>query len=1038
MIRLRNYRSQTALKHIAISLLFLGALLGLRTFWHALHATPEPLLAVGGVLDLTGRDLERSRPISLDGEWEFYPGAFVPSGAASASPRLLHVPGDWSSGWPEEKHSSLGYGTYRLRILIDRPMEQPYTFWVQKIEASSALVINGRTEASFGRLAETEEGYSPRMVSYTASYPAADVREIELLVRSANFDNPKSGGMIRSIKFGSQAAIDSMRWYSIGFQLVTFVVLLLHGLYAGILYAFKPQDKTLLIFCLLLLAGSLTVVTDHDNLLMLWLPLNYTWTLKVRILAYMWFSFLVLLLFRKFAYKEAGSPLFTAYTAAFVLYTAFVLAVPVTIVHVSAHFKVFTFFYLFPLVWFFLLIVGLIVRNHRDAVFLLFAAASLATNVIWGVILYKEGGENVYYPLDILAAIVSFSAYWFKRYFRNAEENAKLNEQLRASDRLKDQFLANTSHELRTPLHGIMNIAEMVAFKEKEAMNAKSFKDMELLITISRRMSHMLDDLLDVAKLQEKRITLHKEPLRIQSVAAGVLDMLAYMTEGKAVRLKLDIAESMPAVWADEKRLVQILFNLLHNALKYTEAGTIAISAEARGGNAVIQVSDTGAGMDERTRARIFLPYEQGLNTGGGIGLGLSICKQLVELHGGELEAFSEPGKGSVFQFVLPLANDVPVRHLSERLRDTDRSLDDRDPWIAADAPEEAWSVVQTAAPAFAGKPMNILAVDDDPVNLKVLASILSAEPYNVRLAGSAFEALDLLGSVQWDLLVVDVMMPGMSGYELTRKVRERFSLSELPVLLLTARSQQADIYTGFLAGANDYVTKPVDSMELKYRIWSLTTLKQSVHERLRMEAAYLQAQIHPHFLFNTLNSIMALSDIDSEKMRKLGSAFSSYLRISFDFLNTGELVELSHELELVRAYLYIEKERFEDRLSVQWDLDPDIRLHLPPLTVQPLVENAVRHGLLSRMKGVTVHIRITRQDDSVLVQVQDDGSGIEPEKVRQLLQPSFKDKGGIGLTNTNRRLTQLYGKGLSIESALGEGTTVSFIIPDLDDTERL
>lgn len=342
----------------------------------------------------------------------------------------------------------------------------------------------------------------------------------------------------------------------------------------------------------------------------------------------------------------------------------------------------------------------------------------------------------------------------------------------------------------------------------------------------------------------------------------------------------------------------------------------------------------------------------------------------------------------------------------------------------------DAGNELQSVLPSSDGK-INILAVDDDPVNLKVLVSILSLEEYNIRTTVSVQEALDLLVAQRWDLLIADVMMPHMSGYELTQKVREHFSISELPVLLLTARSQPADIYAGFVSGANDYVTKPVDAVELKYRVRSLTTLKKSVDERLRMEAAYLQAQIHPHFLFNTLNSIMALSDIDTEKMLNLGEAFSSYLRISFDFLNSGELVALSHELELVRAYLYIEKARFEERLSVEWDLDPGIEeLMLPPLTIQPLVENAVRHGIFNKLKGGTIYIRIVRQNGYTLVEVRDDGKGLEEAEVRQLLDQPIRRNGGIGLSNTNRRLMQMYGKGLSIYSQPDKGTTVSFIIP--------
>lgn len=209
-----------------------------------------------------------------------------------------------------------------------------------------------------------------------------------------------------------------------------------------------------------------------------------------------------------------------------------------------------------------------------------------------------------------------------------------------------------------------MNIAQTVVTKERAKLNESSLKDMELLITISRRMSHMLGDLLDVARLREHRIALRQEPLHIQSIVPGVIGMLKFMIEGKPIRLNMDIEESMPPIMADEKRLVQILYNLLHNALKFTEEGSISVSAETRNGQAIIRVSDTGIGMNEETLARVFLPYEQGsygMSDGRGVGLGLSICKQLVELHGGELTARSEPGEGSVFSFGLPLADSSGV-----------------------------------------------------------------------------------------------------------------------------------------------------------------------------------------------------------------------------------------------------------------------------------------------------------------------------------------------------------------------------------------
>ncbi|MFE1629211.1 ATP-binding protein [Brevibacillus reuszeri] len=1044
--QITRYVTSSIAKQAVIILLFLAFLLGLRWLWYTANMNPEHQGASQGILDLRGWDFEKSPAIALDGKWEFFPEAFVrhddlqkPSRPASS---FVQVPGDWRSGFSEDSTSSYGYGTYRLRILLDHPINQPYMFWIPQIQAASSIEVNGEVIGGSGVVGASAEEYKPVDQSYTPSYNAGDANEIEVLIRSANFDSPRDGGIVRSIYFGSQAAIDNTRWYSIGFQLATFLILLLHGLYAAILFLFNTRRKEFLVFFLLLSCVGIKTVSSYDSLLLLWLPINYSWAIKVEMLVYIWQPLLLILMVRNLSEPEGKQSrrLFRTYLFLLGLYSFILMLSTAEWVHYLTTPPYFNLLYFGPLVWFVLLISRMVTQNQNDAVFLLIAATSIFSNVVWGVLMDYQlvNIKYFFYPLDLLAALISFSAYWFKRYFRNSEEKAKLTEQLKKSDKLKDQFLAHTSHELRTPLHGIMNIAQTIVNNEKHVMASRSTEDMQLLITISRRMSHLLDDLLDVVRLQDKHIVLHKKSLHIQSVVSGIISMLRHMIEGKPIQFQMDIPETIPRILADEKRLVQILFNLIHNALKFTEQGSVTVSAEMVDGQVAIYVSDTGIGMDEETKARIFLPYEQGaqgISDGGGIGLGLAISTQLVELHGSKLCVQTEPGKGSVFGFRLPLAT---TDALSEEEFSSSQKSDKSEPGLTIRKSESQdtlneWPVLQVAAHSYSvvEKKANILAIDDDPVNLKVLDRMLSSAHYNIRTCTSAKEALDLLFTQQWDLLIVDVMMPHMSGYELTRKVREHFSISELPILLLTARSQAEDIYTGYLSGANDYVCKPVDGLELKYRVWSLTMLKQTVDERLRMEAAYLQAQIHPHFLFNTLSSIMALSEIDTEKMRRLGDAFTSFLHISFDFLNTGEQVPLSHELELVQAYLYIEKERFGDRLTVVWDVETNIELLIPPLTIQPLVENAIRHGLMTKKEGGTVHVRIVRQNDVTLFEVKDDGNGMAEAIVRKNLDLSMKDKGGIGVSNTNRRLTQTYGKGLSIVSKPGEGTTMSFEIPD-------
>jgi len=324
-----------------------------------------------------------------------------------------------------------------------------------------------------------------------------------------------------------------------------------------------------------------------------------------------------------------------------------------------------------------------------------------------------------------------------------------------------------------------------------------------------------------------------------------------------------------------------------------------------------------------------------------------------------------------------------------------------------------------------------LLIVDDDPINLQVLEAILPPDEYDITMVTSGKEALAVLDIKEWDLVISDIMMPLMSGYELTRMIRERFTLTELPVLLLTARSRPEDIQSGFIVGANDYVTKPVEAIEIKSRIEALTTIKQSVREQLRLEAAWLQAQIQPHFLFNALNAVIALSDINLNKMRDLLDEFSNLLRNKFKFQNMDNLVPIKEELSLVRSYLYIEKVRFEERLQVTWEIDGCEDIKVPFLTIQPLVENAIEHGIMKRNRGGKILIRISVYETHAEITVEDDGDGIDEVQLQRILERKADSRSGVGLINTDQRLKRHFGKGLYIKSTLGTGTKVTFHVPN-------
>lgn len=1017
-------------KIAAIVGLFLLALTAVRLLWINVQTTSTQVHAENGLLDLREWDSDAKPMLTLVGQWEFYPkqlvtpgpdGSFEPDDHNAAK---VNVPGSWEEDLAAEERSTFGYGTYRLRVLMPSEGLPEIKVRVPGISTSSALYVNGRLLGQAGQPASDNEAYTPSNVPYSVTLP--DEGEVmDLVLQTANFDDRIIGGLTVPVKLGTATAMNRAYWFSAGSQAVLFLLIVMHAVYAFVLYFIGARQKPLLIFSLLSICGAASVVTDIDHLLSTWFGVDYEISHKVFYLSYLGVAALLLPYISRLLPEFPILRHLRWHFATCVVFGLFVLVLPVKLytyadlLHTAL---MMVSFVITPIVLYLA-----VRRGVPDAIYLLLGTVALAANLIWGLMNYSLFLDIGYYPFDMLALFTAFALYWFKRYFRNASEIARLAEELQRADKLKDEFLVHTSHELRNPLHVIMNMAQSVLDGGSKTDDRANRLRLKLLVSVGKRMSILLSDLIDLTRLRENRIRLETAPVRLQAEAAGVLDMVRFLTDGKPIQLENRIPDSLPPVLADENRLLQIMFNLLHNAVKFTSEGVVAIEAETDGDKVVVRISDTGIGMDEETLNRIFDPYEQGQEQAGsaaGFGLGLAISKRFVELHGGALTVSSTPNVGSVFRFTLPVA---PVGTESAAV-DSIRTVQIEN----AELPNEGTvGAVKPESTVFEDRP-RILVVDDDPVNLRVLQSVLPPDQYEIETTTSGLTALSLLNQGAWDLMITDVMMPEMSGYEVTRTVRTLFSHSELPILLLTARHRTEDIEAGFRAGANDYIVKPVEAQELRVRVKALTDVARAAREQTRLEAAWLQAQIHPHFLFNTLNSVAALAEVDTGRMQKLLLAFGDYLRSSFDFANLNRLVPLRKELGLVESYLYIEKERFGDRIQIEWDVDDQLELQVPPLSVQPLVENALRHGLLKRSRGGIVRIRIQNLGDRAEIFVEDNGVGIDSDTLMRALQQAegAGRPSGVGLANTDRRLKQLYGTGLKVQGAPGEGTVVSFIVP--------
>ena len=396
------------------------------------------------------------------------------------------------------------------------------------------------------------------------------------------------------------------------------------------------------------------------------------------------------------------------------------------------------------------------------------------------------------------------------------------NEKLLQADKMKDEFLANTSHELRTPLNGILGLSEAVHDGVTGPIQAETRENMQMIIGSARRLGSLVNDLLDFSKLKNFDIQLQQKPIDIRSLSQVVMKVSESLIIEKELDLQMDIEADLSAVYADENRLQQILYNLIGNAIKFTEKGVVRLSAKQENDRVIVSVEDTGIGISKDKQEGIFRSFEQGDGSSerkyGGTGLGLSITRQLVELHGGKISVKSEMGKGSVFSFDLPISGeDAQELHVAEvsipSVKGAPLSLVKT---ATALAEEELAEKVEAHTRAV----YRILVVDDEAINRMVLKNHLANEAYEVIMAEDGLQALDILKSgKQIDLVLLDVMMPKMSGFEVCEQLRENYLPSELPIIMITAKNQVADLVTGLSSGANDYIVKPFSKQELLARI---------------------------------------------------------------------------------------------------------------------------------------------------------------------------------------------------------------------------
>lgn len=401
-----------------------------------------------------------------------------------------------------------------------------------------------------------------------------------------------------------------------------------------------------------------------------------------------------------------------------------------------------------------------------------------------------------------------------------------VNHTLQKLDKIKDSFLANTSHELRTPLNGIIGLAESLIDTAAHKFDGETLGKLTMIRASGKRLANLVNDILDYSKMAEHNLDIKVHPVNTFTAVQEVVALLQGLAETKGLTLINNVDREAPWVMADDNRLQQILLNLLGNAIKYTEHGQVSITLNDAGKVLRFVINDTGMGIRAEDVDRLFIAFQQldaeDDRIHSGTGLGLAISKQLVELQGGEIAVSSRFGEGSTFSFTLAKAEMAnarpPVQTRPNRLTSASPIVPGPSPG-AAIAPGAKSKFATPEALILRTDQFRLLIVDDDPVNRMVLGGILKLHQYQVTEASSGQQALDWLGKQPFDLIILDVMMPLLSGFETCKKLRITYPLEQLPVIFLTAKNMDDDLLKSFAAGGNDFLTKPVAKHELLARV---------------------------------------------------------------------------------------------------------------------------------------------------------------------------------------------------------------------------
>ncbi len=684
------------------------------------------------------------------------------------------------------------------------------------------------------------------------------------------------------------------------------------------------------------------------------------------------------------------------------------------------------------------------------------------------------------------------------------EANSKLalsNKRLRDVDELKSRFFANVSHELRTPLTLMLAPLEMVLSRPPETHLGEIRPLLGTMEDNVRRLLGLINDLLDLVRMETSSVSVKSVPMHIGHFLNGLASAISPAALAKGLVVAVDCAQDIGIVLLDTEKMERICLNLAVNAMKFTPAGgLLTLSARRSGEVLVMEVRDTGPGIPSEDLSRVFERYWQGCGEGNGkhsgLGIGLALVKELVEVQNGHVEAESDLGAGTTFRITLPYVSAVDSV-LSPDGPDAEAVADSHEVDMWVESLRRRAHVLSPAVPRMnltAGdiqtvgtSSLRLLVVDDELAIRRFVGDLMRGE-FEVREAEDGVAALQLVKEWVPDVVLTDMMMPNVDGLELCKRLRAMKETRDCHVVLLTARIDEATKLACLEAGATDFICKPFSITELSVRLRNLAAdrlnQKQLIARRNELEVAVkhlrdtedllirheklaslgrLSAGL-VHEINNPLNyAVQGLFLIRKMADKVAHEQRSDFLEIIDDveggihrvvniladlhgFTRTGTR---SHDLfelrSTVATTLRFFAHEFKANVDIVTDVPPDLRIKGDGNQFNQVLVNLIQNGIdalktkdFQPGERPRIELRAEAKDGVVLLRVRDNGPGIPAEIQTQIFEPFFTTKEvgeglGLGLAITFRIVADFGGR-ITIDSKPGLFCEFLLELPQSDE----